>query len=306
MNMRLLRVVATVASQGSLIKASQVLGLTQPALTKNLREVEDLVGVRLFDRHARGVQANAHGQLLADAAHKILTILGDVESGFDQLDARAGGTVVVGALPTSAAGVIPGIIQRLRATDPEIEVRVVENRINELQSALTLGDIDLVVGRLYDNDDLADLERVPLYDEPLSFVVGRQHPLASREHVTVTDIGRYELSLPLASLRISADTQAFLKAIGMEWREGFTTTSLTLQREMLLVSDLICVIPWLMLHGDVKRGTVECLNLVHSGRPPARPAGLVRRRDRPLSPAAMRFVAVLSDYARSVLPQYVQ
>lgn len=305
MKIRLLRVVSTVATQGSLLKASEVLGLTQPALTKSLREAEDLVGVRLFDRHARGVRANLYGQLLADAAQKILTILNDVEDGFERLDRRAGGTVMIGALPTAASGVIPGVIQRLRASDPDIDLRVVEGRSNELRAALALGDIDMVVGRLYRaTDDVSAFEQVPLYDEPMSFIVGHQHPLADSEAVQVADILRYEVSVPLASLRISADTRDFLNAIGMQMQEGFTTTSLTLQREMLLVSDIISVTPWLMLHGDIRRGTLKVLKLASVANLPARPAGLLLRSDRPLSPAASRFVAVLNEYARVALPQY--
>lgn len=305
LKLRLLRVVATVASQGSLLKAAEVLGLTQPALTKSLREIEDIVGVRLFDRHARGVQANEYGVILADAAQKILKILSEVEDGFDRIDSRTGGTVLVGALPTAAGGVIPEVMRRLSVSDPEIVVRVVEGRTNELCAALALGDIDLLVGRLYSAVDEANqFERVALYDEPMSFIVGTQHPLASRESVEVADIAPYELSLPVASLRVRADTQIYLNALGLQLPDGFTTSSLTLQREMLLNTEIIAVMPWLLLNGDIQRGTLKVLKLNYPSKPPARPAGLLFRRDRPLSSATARFVEVVTEYARTLLPQY--
>lgn len=305
MKLRLLRVIATVAHEGSLIKAAQALGLTQPALTKSLREAEDIVGVRLFDRHARGVQPNAYGTLLADAAQKIINVLSDVEDGFDRIDCHVGGTVLVGTLPTAAAGVIPGVMRQLRMSDPQLIVRVIEDKTNELRAALALGDIDLIVGRLYLSPDETDrFERVPLYDEPMSFIVGSQHPLARYEQVDATDIAHYEISLPVTSLRIRADTLAYLNTVGLQYQDSFTTTSLTLQREMLLNSNTVTVMPWLILKGDIERGTLKSLKVANAGKPPARPAGLLLRHDRPLSTAAARFVAVATEYARTSLPQY--
>jgi LysR family pca operon transcriptional activator len=305
LKLRLLRVVATVAAQGSLLKAADVLGLTQPALTKSLREIEDLVGVRLFDRHARGVQPNEYGVILVDAAQKILNILSEVETGFDRIDNRVGGTVFVGALPTAAAGVIPGVMRQLHLSNLQIMLRVVEGRSNELSAALALGDIDVVVGRLYSSlDEVSQFERIALYDEPMSFIVGNQHPLAAREQVDIADLTRYEISLPVASLRIRADTQAYLNTLGLQLQEGFTTTALTLQRELMLNSNLVSVIPWLMLRGDIDRGTLKLLKLVNTSKPPPRPAGIMFRRDRSLSTAATQFIAVLTEYARVALPQY--
>lgn len=304
MKLRLLRSVAMVAAQGSLLKASQVLGLSQPALTKNLREIEDIVGVRLFDRHARGVHPNEYGTLLADAAQKILNILSDLDDGFDRIDCHVGGTVIVGALPTASSGVIPGVMRQLKESDPDITVRVVEDRTNELFSALAIGDIDLVVGRLYGAPEQTQFEYLPLYDEPMSFIVGNQHPLAEREAVDVEDIARYEMSLPVSSLRIRADTQAFLNAYGVQSQLEFVTTSMMLQRELLLTSNIVAVMPWLILRGDIQRGTLKILNLKDDRTPPARPAGVLYRRDRPLSASATRFIAVFSEFARVALPQY--
>ena len=305
LKLRHLRVVTTVASQGSLLKAAESLGLTQPALTKSLREIEDIVGARIFDRHARGMQVNGYGTLLADAARTILNTLRDVEDGFDRIDCRVGGTVIVGALPTAAAGVIPAVLRKMRIAEPDIQLRVVEDRTNELYASLALGDIDLFVGRLYSHADAAgQFEQVPIYDEPMSFIVGHQHPLAERKGLSVGEISGHEISLPAATFRIGADTHAYLDMLGMKLGEGFTTTSLPLLREMLLNSELVTVMPWLMLKGDIDRGTLRVLDLANPGTPPPRQAGLVLRRDRPLTPPAARFVEVVTEYARTALPQY--
>ena len=183
LKLRQLRAIRAVATGGSLQRAAQALGLTQPALTKSLREIEDLFGVRLFEWHARGVEPNANSVLVIDAARRILDILSDVEEGFDRIDQRVGGTLVVGALPTAAAGVMPELLRRMRESHPDIAVLVIENRTDELLGSLAIGDIDLIIGRLYPPlrpDD--DLVRTELYDEPMSVIVGAQHPL---EHFAI-------------------------------------------------------------------------------------------------------------------------
>lgn len=302
LKIRQLRAVAAIASQGSLLSASQALGISQPALSKALREVEDLLGVRIFERHARGVVPNDHGRLVADAADQILRTLRELEDGFDRLDEHTGGSVVVGAMPTAAAGVMPDVVRRLKATDPNIDVRVIEDRTDELRAMLMLGDVDLVVGRLYPGGDEDErLIRTELYDEPMSMIAGRNHPLAALPSVTPADIAAYDLSMPISSLRIHADSLAYLETYGIAPGHAVSTTSLTFMRELLLACDLITVMPRLMLVGDILRGDLRVLRLAGDGRPPPRPAGITYRAERPLRPPALRLAEQIASYSREVL-----
>jgi len=301
LKLRQLRIVAAVARQGSLLKASQTLGLTQPAVTKALREVEELLELRLFDRHARGVTANAYGQVLAEAGQRVLDMLRDAETAFDQIEGRAGGSVAIGALPTAAAGIMPQVVHRLRVEAPDIAINVIEGRTDELMSALALGDIDLVVGRLYPpRRDDTQFVRLALYEEPMALIVGAQHPLATASLVDAASLAPFDLSLPAASFRIREETEAFLVTYGLTLKLGATTTSLMLLRELLLSTTLVTAMPALMLGGDLARGTLVALALDPACVPPARPAGLIHRADRPLHTAATRVADTIRETASSV------
>lgn len=148
LKLRQLRAITAIATHGNLLKASQTLSVSQPALTKTLREIEDVVGFRLFERHTRGLEPNAQGVVFIDASRRILDIVRDAEETIDRIAERTEGTVVVGALPTAAAGVLPGVMKRLHAQQPGLVIRVIEDRSDELMGALALGDIDLIVRRL--------------------------------------------------------------------------------------------------------------------------------------------------------------
>src|SRR3954466_515412 len=120
----LLRAVDAVDAHGSLLKASAALGITQPALTRSLQELEELLQVRLFDRHARGVRTTQAGLVFVRTARRVLAELRRLDEDLDQLSSPSGGSVALGALPVAAAGVLPGTLARLKATDPDIRVRL--------------------------------------------------------------------------------------------------------------------------------------------------------------------------------------
>jgi LysR family transcriptional regulator, pca operon transcriptional activator len=297
---RYLRAIAAIEQQQSLLRAADVLGISQPALTKSLKEVEDILGTRIFDRHARGLTANRFGKVAADTARRILGELRAMEDAFDRIDDDASGTVVVGALPTAAAGIMPGVVKHMQKTDPEIEIRVVDGRTDDLLTALALGDIDLIVGRLYLGSPSDGLVREALYDEPFAIIAGAHHPLARNGPIQPSALSAYELSLPIATLRIHEDTREFMDQFGIAASTGISTTSLSLMRELLLTSDLLTLMPPLMLMGDIVRGGLKTIPLVGQDNAPPRPAGLIYRADRPLLPPAQRFAQAVSAYANSL------
>jgi DNA-binding transcriptional LysR family regulator len=165
---RHLRVIDAIVTHESILQAAKALGLSQPALTKSLQEVEEIVGARLFDRHARGADPTAFGLTVAASARRLLAEIGRLEDDLDALEGGDGGPVVIGALPVAAAGVLPGALARLKIARPDIEVRVIQGRTEELISQLTLRELDLVIGRLYDMPQDDGLVRTPFYSEPIS------------------------------------------------------------------------------------------------------------------------------------------
>src|SRR3712207_2852640 len=91
-----LRAVDAVEAHRSLLKASQMLGITQPALTKALQELEDILQIRLFDRHSRGVRPTQAGLLFVQTARRILAEMRRLNEELDHLSSASGGTVALG------------------------------------------------------------------------------------------------------------------------------------------------------------------------------------------------------------------
>ena len=290
-----LRAVDSIGTHGSLLRAAKALGISQPALTKTLQEMEDLLGVPLFLRQARGVAPTEFGDAVIQSARRMLAELGRLEEELDRLSSGAGGTVVLGALPVAAAGLLPGVLALLKARRPDLAVRLVQGRTEELLPALASGDLDLIVGRLYPPDTPDGFVREALYDEPISILARAGHPIFAHETVTVEELRRFDLVLPTVSQRVGREIEGIMAALGIVHRASLRASSPSFTREMLHAADFITVVPRLMLAGDLQRGTIRVVPLSIPAAAP-RPAGLIYRPDRGLPPAGRALVDALRDH----------
>jgi LysR family pca operon transcriptional activator len=304
LKMRQLRAVDAIATHRSLQRAARALGQTQPALTKTLHEVEAMVGARLFERHARGVEANALGRAVAGAARRILAEVTRLEEDLDGLVAAAAGTVAIGALPVAAAGVLPGTLRLLRDRHPDLRVRLVQGTTEQLLPALSAGEVDIVIGQLYPPAAPDGFEREPMWDEPVAVLVRAGHPLLGQAAVGAAvgaaDLAAFDLVIPTLGQRIGRDIDRALAAIGLTPPAGtLRVSSVIVIREMLLAGDAVTLIPRLMLRGDIERGIIAELPLPLDL--PPRPAGIVRVPDRPATPGVEAVVDCLRAAVRGLV-----
>lgn len=295
----LLRAVDAVATHGSLLKAATALGISQPALSKSLHELEELLQASLFHRHARGVRPTAAGLVFLRSARRMLAELRRLDEELDEL-AGSGGSVAVGALPVTAAGVLPGALVQLKAANAEIKIRLRQGRTEELLPLLASGELDLVVGRLYEPTVPDGFARESLWTEPISILARAGHPVfAGASPVSVEALRRYELVLPTVSQRVGQEIEHLLSLLGLLPTAPLRASSEGFIREMLLATDLIAVMPRLMMAGDLLRGTLRVVPLPIAA--PDRPAGLILPRDRALGEAGRAFVASLRSHVAEVL-----
>ncbi|WP_424135784.1 LysR family transcriptional regulator [Roseomonas chloroacetimidivorans] len=293
-----LRAVDAIMAQRSLLKAAAVIGVSQPALTKTLRELEDILQQRLFDRLPRGVRPTEAGTLLVESARRILAELRRLDEALDRIADPEGGTVAIGTLPVAATGVLPGALTRLKTQHPGIAVRLDQGRTEDLLPKLAAGEIDLIVGRLYEPAMPDGFLREPLWEEPISILARAEHPVFAMERPSLEELRRYELILPTVSQRVGQEIEIQLETLALAPAASLRSSSYGFIREMLHASDLISVMPRLMMAGDLLRGTLRVVPLPVPA--PPRPAGLILPRDRPLPPAGHAFVACLRAYVSEI------
>lgn len=157
--------------------AAEVLGLTQPAVSRSIRELETTLDVTLFDRSQRGAVLTVHGRKLFDAAEAAMALLTEgLQATQDMGGSRE--LLRIGALPNVCGLTLPGIIEDFQEIYPRTTVRVVSGSNADLLARLRQGALDVVIGRLSDSTAMHGLSFQHLYDESIVFAVGTEHPVA--------------------------------------------------------------------------------------------------------------------------------
>jgi LysR family transcriptional regulator, pca operon transcriptional activator len=300
-----LRVVDALASYKSLLQASHALGISQPALSKSIRELEETMGVTLFERHAKGMRSNHFGALVEESARRIIAELAHLDAQLDSQLEPNSGSITLGTLPVTAVGFLPGLLVALRVAMPDLCINVVQSDTEQMLSSLLAGDVDLVIGRLYEPAHSELFAREQLYDEPISLLAREGHPLFATNQIRQRDLCEYGLVLPGMTHRVGKEIEEALAGMKLEPPgSALRSNSLGLIRELLLTTEMLAAMPRLMMAGDLIRGTVRSLPL--PAPTPSRPAGIFYAEGRPLTPLLEAFVAFTRNYVErlrgSVLP----
>lgn len=297
----MLRAAEMIATHGSLLKASVALGTTQPALTKSLRDLEEIIQAPLFKRHSRGVRLTETGERVIRTGRTIMAELLRLDEDLELGLTQGASIIVVGALPVTAAGVLPGVLTRLQNAHPLLRVRIHEGRMEELLPLLAAREVDLIVGRLYEPLIPDTLLREPLWDEPISVLARAGHPIFDSPGPSTAILRRYGILLPTLTQRVGADIDGFFKALGLTPTIAVRSNSYGFIREMVVGSDMLAVMPRLLMVGDLLRRTLRVVPLKTSAAD--RPAGLIVAPDRPVQAGGRLFIECLRAYLAEIADQ---
>jgi LysR family pca operon transcriptional activator len=295
LKLRHFRIIEAVSQHSSLLRASAALSLAQPALTRSIHEIEEILGFRLYERHAKGVRETVFGEALADTARSILQDLRLLDEKLDRLTRDTSVIVNVGVLPVAAVGIMPGVVARLSERRPDLQVRVSKGLSEELVPDLIAGRLDLIVGRLYDPVTADGLTREALYQEPISVVASANHPIFAAPGPTVERLAKAKLVLPTVASRLGQEIDSLLTEMKIDLLAPVRSSSLGFIRELVLSGEFVGIMPRLTLGADLLRAQIRVAPLPVPA--PARPAGIIFNGARELPPAATALIEMLRTYA---------
>lgn len=295
--MRHLHTLVAIAQHGSLVRAAQALAVTQPAVSKTLAELEDIVEQRLVERTRKGVELTAPGRLLVRYAGSSLRTLREGLDSLARSHAVDAPVIRIGALPNVAATVLPQALLRFGEEVPLARVCVRTGSNAQLIAALRQAELDLVIGRLGEPSDMQGLSFEQLYTEPLVFAVRAGHPLAARKRLAPAALLEHSLVLPDAGTRIREAADRFFLACGLGLPHSvIETIDVSFGRSFVLQADAVWCAPAGVVENDLRAGTLVRLPLdtaVTAGS-----VGLTLRADRPPAEALQRLVDEVRASAR--------
>jgi DNA-binding transcriptional LysR family regulator len=294
-----LQMVAEIYDCRGILKASQRLNLTQPAVTKALQDIEQTLDLTLFERTSRGLHPTVYGEVFARHAKLVLAQLRHAAEELENLHHGYGGHVSVGTLLAASVGLLPKAIVRLKEHRPEVAITVIDGTYDLLLPSLRVGDLDIVLGRLPERPQSDGLVYEELYLEPSCLVVRPDHPLAAKSPTQLQDLldEAWLLPLPETSLRRQIE-RAFTDARLPLPSNIIESMSILTNRALLRETDLIAVIPYHVAKEDVDHGLLHILPVRLTTA--TSPVGVITRTPGDLPPAAKIFLEHLRNIGREI------
>ncbi len=199
--LRQLQLLLALQQSGSIARAAAHLDMSQSAATQALTELERVLDLRLFDRHARGIRPTQAGQALIDTARGVMNALEDVSDTLSAIRMGASSTLRLGAIPAATHSILAPLLARFHAAQPQVHVVVQEGDGTRLLSLLLAGGLDAVFCR-----EPALLPQAlvfePLLADDAVIAAAANHPLASARRIPLAALGEARWVLPASNIAV--------------------------------------------------------------------------------------------------------
>jgi len=247
--LRQLEYAVAVADHRHFRRAAAACAVSQPGLSAQIRELEDQLGVRLFERGRGGVVVTPEGRQVAEQARAILTAARELVEAGRALGQPLAGSLRLGVIPTVAPYLLPQVLPVLQGVYPELALLLREDQTPRLVERLAAGELDVLLLAL--EADLGDSVRLPLFRDPFQLVVRRDHPLARRRRVRESDLDGSELLLLDDGHCLRDQALSACQARGARERPNFRATSLGTLTQMVASGIAATLLPELALAREV-------------------------------------------------------
>lgn len=274
-----------VADSASFTRAATRLNLSQPAISKRLRALEEQIGTRLFDRVGRSVLLTDAGRALLPYARRVAQTLEDGRRALSQLSETVSGRLSIGTSHHIGLHRLPPVLKRFVIEYPDVDLDLHFMDSEDACEAVIAGKLELGIVTL-PQQPLPQLEAGVVWPDPLAVVAAEGHPLAARRRVRLEELAKYPAVLPDADTYTHRIIRAELEARGVQPRVRLATNYLETLKMLAAIGLGWSVLPVSMIDDSVRRLPV-------SGFAPHRELGWVRHTGRAISGPARALMNLL-------------
>lgn len=199
----------TLARENNISRAAEALFITQPTLSRQLAELEEELGVKLFERGKRKITLTEDGMLLRRRAEEMIELEDKVEREFRQRNDNLSGVISIGAAETKAVEILPKLITSFREKYPAVTFDIQSDIATSVKEGIDRGVLD--IGLVIEPGDIDKYNFIPLgIDDRCGILMSTQSPLAQKEYVTVNDL----VGLPVIANKRASVQSFYRSALG--------------------------------------------------------------------------------------------
>ena len=286
MEIRQLRYFLDIAETEHLTQSAENLFVTQSTLSHGLRQLEEELGVSLFDRLGRGLRLSQAGMEFRGYASRTLKEIEAGRMALAGLSELQFGKLTIGVFPTFLNTVVPATVAAFTKAHPQLTIEVKDLRAGPIEDLLVRGDLDMGIG--FHPSKHADIEVEPLFDERMVLVVGKTHPLADRRSISLRQLAGVPLALLPRSFATRGLIDVSLRKAGVEPNVPVQMESVEALLGVCLFGNLAAIVPE---RAALQASELKMIALTHPTI--IRHAGILWRKGTSRSPAARRFSEML-------------
>lgn len=288
-----LRAFLALIDLGNFHRAAEALNMSQPALSRRIQKLEGTVGAQLFERTTRQVAPTAVGRELTPLVRRLLDEFDTSLFSFRDMGLRRTGLVTMACLPTAAFYFLPTVIRDFNAEFPNIRFRILDLTANDGLKAVSRGEVEFGINFMGGTN--AELDFMPLADDPFVLAALREHPLMRRSEVSWSELQAHRLITVDRSSGNRTLMDAALARSNLQMTWFYETTHLSTSLGLVEAGLGISVLPRLATPGK-DHPILTTRPLVSPSI--SRTIGVVSRRGTNLSPPAQHFIEMLTNQWR--------
>ncbi len=295
--LRQIRVFLEIVRQGSLVRASKILNITQSAVSKALKELETELGAKVIHRGRRGVRLTQVGEVFRQHATQSLVSYSRAIAAA-QRPTQARERLRIGALPTTAGSIVPRAVASMIENGWDFSVFVQTGAYEDLVEKVRTGDLDFIIGRLISRD-IAGMSFEAFYEEDISVVVAAEHPLVGMVPLTLNNILDFPIiSSPTGLLVRDAVDDYFFACGETPPSTVIESVSEGFSRTYTIRYNAVWFVPIGQVETDLAMGTLVRLPIEHGTLRAV--IGLTTRTNDALSSIGRVFVQTLRELATEI------
>ena len=280
------------AALESITKAAEHLGVAQPTISTQVRELENELGAILFDRSGRGISRTPAGEILCQLVAPLVEGIDNLLLSFsDQLRDTTSGDLCIGISRNIAINVLSPHLRHFRDLYPLIHLTLRRTTKSDAPRLLLSDEADLLLGPedyVPTSVDRETIDYRPLYSYDLVLTTSPEHPLAGRTSVTREEIAGYPVIVPHAGMYGARFGESPIQSLGLELNVAIQADGWNTIKRHVEAGLGIAVIPTICLTDKDRVSTIPLTQYFES-----RTFGLFKRIDKSLAPAAEQFVELI-------------
>ncbi len=279
-----------VAKQGSFSRAGQKVFRSQPAVSAQIRQLEQEYGEKLFDRVGKAVRLTPAGEVLFEYANRLLTLRNESLRAVADQRSTPRGTLAIGANEATCLYVLPDAFSDYHRLYPKVQISVYRNFSHKILQKIDEGSIDIGIVTLPVNSP--SVETVPIFRDRLMLMVSSQHPFSRRPSIRVSEIAEHPIIFPKTGY-----TRQVLDKLFRPYRSHLQVSmelaSVGMIKRFVAANLGVSLMSASYANDEIRNGEAKLIPI--QGVDLWRELGLAYRRDRSLPRAAQSFIQLMKE-----------